>query len=104
MTGAGMAWTHAQIVGCLRWTGWWVRHVHGDGLVSGQAGLDRPGQASECTGAGVCRGARARIEVKKQSPGKTATVYLPPPLSRWQWGLVFGTVIKVQLGSEASGP
>lgn len=57
MTGAGMAWTHAQIVGCLRWTGWWVRHVHGDGLVSGQAGLDRPGQAgqaSECIGEQGC--------------------------------------------------
>ena len=55
--------------------------------------------------AGVCRGARARIKVKKQD----ATAYtsclpttLPP--SQWLWWLVFGTVITVQLGSEASGP
>lgn len=59
--------------------------AHGDGPASGQAGLDRTGQAgqaSECIGGQGCVEEQycvARIEVKKQSPGKTAT---PPPASR----------------------
>lgn len=35
--GPSMAWTHAQIVGCLLWTGGGCAMVHGDGPASGQA-------------------------------------------------------------------
>lgn len=76
---------------------------------AGRSGRDRTSRTSLGTHrrAGVCRGARAHIEVKEASPVRTATP-LPPsnhptPPSRWSWWLVFGTVITVQLGSEASG-
>lgn len=44
--GAG---THAQIVGCLLWTGVGCAMVHGVGPASGQAGLDGTGPAGQAS-------------------------------------------------------
>lgn len=91
--------------------------VHGDGSASGQAGLDRTEQARTSlkmhSRAGVCRAARAASKLKSKAQDRrllcaamvSQPPALPPPTRNGSGGASSpGTVIKVQLGSEASGP
>lgn len=84
-----MAPTHAQIVGCLLWMGGGCAMVHGDGPASGQAGLDRPGQAgqaSECMGGQGCVEEQELASKLKSKPCKgryaSRLATTPPPFAK----------------------
>lgn len=67
--------------GVLTWTGGECAMVHGDGPASGQAGLDRTGQAgqaSECAGGQGCVEEQELASKLKSKPWEDRSLHVPP--------------------------